>query len=126
MDAAVNVHHDFAYIAITVNALAGIWTLFGLKFITIKRKKYFYIPTYVGWACMGLQALLGISLYMSNHRVPETKSFHYFYGFLTLIILGFLYGYMRTFGNRKAMIFGISSIFIAAMALRSSLLVLMH
>lgn len=118
-------HHDFAYIAIVINLVAGVWMLISLKLVDLKRKKYFYAPVYVGWLAICIQAFLGISLYMSGYEVGPGKAFHYFYGFIGMMTAAILFSYSRSLGNKKILIFGISSLFIVGLGIRATLIVLL-
>ena len=125
MNELLRFHHDMAYLAITINFGAGIWMLLSLKWKNWKRKKYFFVPVYAGWIAMCVQAFLGISLYMSGESVGSTKGFHYFYGFITMMPAAILFSYRLTMGSKRIMIFGISSLFLAGLGIRSALIVLL-
>lgn len=119
-------HHDLGYATIAVNLCAGIWMFIGLKNNTIRRHKHFLTPVYVGWATIVLQVFLGVSLYMSGYHVANNKGFHYFYGFLLFGIATVIWSYRNSLpADKKILIYGASSLFMSAMALRSALLVLL-
>ena len=118
-------HHDLAYITIVVNIFAGIWMLISLKVKSLQRKKNFYLPVYIGWVTIVLQVFLGVSLYMSGDKVSEGKGFHYFYGFLLFAIATVIWSYRNQLAKHRVLIYGLSSLFMGAMALRSALLVLL-
>ncbi len=100
--------------------------LLALKFVDLKRMKYFYVPVYVGWATLVLQVFLGVSLYMSGEKVASTKGFHYFYGFLLFGLATVMWSYRNSLpNNKKILIYGLSSLFMGAMGLRAALLVLL-
>lgn len=125
MDELYRFHHDFAYLSIAINFIAGIWMLISLKLVDLKRKKYFYAPVYFGWLAICIQAFLGISLYMSGYEVGQGKAFHYFYGFIAMMTAAILFSYSRSLGNKKIIIFGISSLFLAGLGIRAALIVLL-
>lgn len=126
MDRLQRFHHDWAYLSILISFGAGFWMLAALKLKNLKRLKYFYVPVYIGWAAMVLQVLLGVSLYMSGAKVPSEKGFHYFYGFLLFVIATVIWSYRNSLPkDRKILIYGLVSIFMGGMALRSALLVLL-
>lgn len=118
-------HHDFAFLAIALNLIAGIWMLVSLKFVELKRKKNFFVPVYVGWVAICVQAFLGISLFMSGAEVGSQKGFHYFYGFIAMMTAAILFAYSRSLGNKKILIFGLSSLFLAGLGIRAALIVLL-
>ncbi len=122
MEILLKIHHDWAYTAIALNVFAGIWLLIGMNVNVVKSKKYFLYPIYVGWVALAVQALLGISLLLfTNEQAP---SMHYFYGFILLMIIGGIFAYSKSFGKNKYLILGIVAIFLAALSIRSILVVL--
>jgi len=118
-------HHDMAYATIVINICAGIWMLLSLKNKSWQRKKRFFWPVYAGWITMVLQVLLGVSLYMSGTHVGDGEGFHYFYGFLLFGIATVIWSYRKQLGKHRVLIYGLSSLFMGAMGLRSALLVLL-
>lgn len=125
MNELLRFHHDWAYASIAINLFAGILMLISLKFVDLKRRKYFFTPVYFGWLAISVQSLLGISLYMSGEKVDPSKGFHYFYGFIAIMTAGIIYSYSRTLGKKKILIYGISSLFLAGLGIRSAMLVLL-
>jgi len=118
-------HYDMAFATIFINFGAGIWMLVSLKWKHLKRKKYFYAPVYAGWLTIAVQGFLGISLFMTGSEVETTKGFHYFYGFIAMMTAAILFSYSKTLGSKKILIYGISSLFLAGLGIRSTLLVLL-
>ena len=110
MEILLKIHHDWAYTAIALNVFAGIWLLIGMNVNVVK------------WVALAVQALLGISLLLfTNEQAP---SMHYFYGFILLMIIGGIFAYSKSFGKNKYLILGIVAIFLAALSIRSILVVL--
>lgn len=125
MDEIYRFHHDMAYATIAINLFAGMWMLFSLKYKHLQRNKRFFWPVYLGWITIVIQAFLGVSVYMSGYEVGEGKGFHYFYGFLLFAIATVIWSYRNQLSNKRVLIYGISSLFIGAMGLRTALLVLL-
>lgn len=122
METLFKIHHDWAYTAIVLNFLAGLWMLIGMNFANLKRKKYFMYPIYVAYGALVLQVFLGVSLLLfTKHQAP---SMHYFYGFISLMIVGGIFAYSKSFGKKKYLILGIVAIFLAALSVRTIMVVL--
>jgi hypothetical protein len=122
METLYNIHHDFAYTALVLNVFAGIWTLIGMKVDVVKRKKYFLYPIYIAWGALTIQVFLGVSLLLfTKHQAP---SMHYFYGFISLMVMGGVFAYSKSFGKKKYLILGIVAIFLAALSVRTIMVVL--
>lgn len=117
MEFVHSIHRDWAYTAIAINAFAGIWTLMGIKVPSLKRKKYFFWPAYVGWIALVIQVALGLIMFSDGTYSAEPQ--HYFYGFIFLMMIGGLFAYSRSLGAKKALIFGLVALFFAAMAIRA-------
>lgn len=125
MNELLRFHHDWAYGTILINASAGIWMLISLKYKQLCRKKYFLWPVYFGWLAVAIQVFLGISLYMNDYHVEHGKGFHYFYGFIALMTASVLFSYRNSLGSKKVLIYGISSLFLAGLGIRTALIVLL-
>jgi hypothetical protein len=121
MSTLLKIHHDWAYTAIALNAFAGIWVLIGMNVAVVKRKKYFLYPIYVGWIALAIQALLGIALLMFT--TTQAPSMHYFYGFITLMVIGGVFAYSKSFGKKQYIILGCVAIFLGALSVRTFLVV---
>lgn len=122
METLLKIHHDFAYTALMLNVFAGIWTLIGMRVDVVKRKKYFLYPVYIAWGALTLQVFFGISLLLfSTYNAP---SMHYFYGFIALMVMGGVFAYSKSFGKKKFLILGIVAIFLAALSIRTIMVVL--
>jgi hypothetical protein len=118
MNTIHSIHHDFGYTVIIINALAGIFTLIGLKVRAISRWKYYLYGAYAGWIAMLIQVVLGIVLFSSGDY-DDVPKFHIFYGFVGLISVGLIFAYRKSLGKRKAMWIGIFALFLAGVGVRA-------
>ena len=122
METLLKIHHDFAYTALVLNVFAGIWTLIGMNVDVVKKKKYFIYPIYVAFGALTLQVFLGISLLLFTK--DQAPSMHYFYGFIALMVMGGICAYSKSFGKKKYLILGIVALFLAALSVRTMMVVL--
>ena len=64
-----------------------------------------------------VQAVVGVALY--NELGSQGPRLHMFYGFLTLVAVAVLYGYRSGREERRWTLFGLGSLFIAALSLQA-------
>lgn len=111
-------HSRLAVAVLLYMLILGVWGLVGAL-----RRTPGIAPSYRGSLVIGellavVQVLLGGGLLLAGHRSPE--GLHYLYGLLVPLILPFLYGAVRGQpGRRAALLYGIASLFVFALALRA-------
>jgi len=111
-------HGWWGYVAIGVNALAGLAALLAWRVPTL-RGRWLWIATIVAEAAMMLQVVVGVVLVASkDYTVPR---FHMFYGFLAFLTVGLAYQYRNQMRGRREMLYGLVGLFLMGLGIRAVL-----
>lgn len=109
-------HEWLAWTIVVTNAIVGSWALAAQWVLWLRRP--------VLWWCIGVaesllfaQAVVGVALY--NQQGAVGPRLHMFYGFLTLVAVAVLYGYRSGRADRRWTLYGLGSLFIAALSLQA-------
>ena len=110
------VHDWLAWFIVGANGIVGAWAL-AAQWLPVLRRR-------VLWWCVGgaqsllfAQAVVGVALY--NEVGGEGPRLHMFYGFLTIVAVAVLYGYRSAREDRRWILYGLGSLFIAGLSLQA-------
>ena len=118
MSALLDFHEIWGYVAIAMNAIAGLVALVAWRW-TPARGKYVWIMTIVAEAALMLQVLVGTILVASKDYVAPR--FHMFYGFVAFLTVGIAYQYRRQMRGRREMFYGLVGLFLMGLGIRAVL-----
>ena len=118
MSTLFHFHQVWGYVAIAMNAIAGIIGLIAWRWKQA-RGKYVWICTIVAEAALMLQVLVGTILVASKDYVAPR--FHMFYGFVAFLTVGIAYQYRRQMRGRREMFYGLVGLFLMGLGIRAVL-----
>ena len=111
-------HGDWGYIAIVLNALAGV--VAGIAWRKESwRGRWVWITTIVAEAALMLQVLIGVIL-VSSHKYTAPR-FHMFYGFVAFITVGLAYSYRFQMRGRLEFFYMLVGFFLMGVGIRAIL-----
>jgi hypothetical protein len=123
METVFDVHKVWGYVAIVLNALAGIYALLAWKLPKLRGRPV-WIATIVAEGAILVQVLLGTILVAGDETYRKlVPRFHMFYGFVIFITVGLLYQYrdqMKGKGRRE-LLYGLGGLFIMGLGIRAVL-----
>jgi hypothetical protein len=123
METVFDVHKVWGYVAIVLNALAGIYALLAWKLPKLRGRPV-WIATIVAEGAILVQVLLGTILVAGDDTYRKlVPRFHMFYGFVIFITVGLLYQYrdqMKGKGRRE-LLYGLGGLFIMGLGIRAVL-----
>jgi hypothetical protein len=109
-------HSKWGYVAIALNALAGIYALVAYQWRRF-RSKYVWWATIVAEVALMLQVLVGAILVASkDYTAPR---FHMFYGFVAFITVGLAYSYRGAMRGRRELLYGLVGLFLMGVGIRA-------
>jgi len=111
-------HQVWGYVAIGMNAIAGVIALVAWRW-KAARGKYVWIATIIAEAALMLQVLVGTILVASKDYVAPR--FHMFYGFVAFLTVGIAYQYRRQMRGRSEMFYGLVGLFLMGLGIRAVL-----
>lgn len=111
-------HSKWGYVAIALNALAGIYALVAYQWRRF-RSRYVWWATIVAEAALMLQVLVGAILVASKDY--EAPRFHMFYGFVAFITVGLAYSYRGAMRGRRELLYGLVGLFLMGVGIRAVL-----
>ncbi|MBM3674173.1 MAG: hypothetical protein FJW88_04325 [Actinobacteria bacterium] len=121
METILDIHETWGYVAIALNALAGIYALIAWK-VRAWRGRGVWIVTIVAEVAILIQVLLGTILVAGDEAYRESvPRFHMFYGFVIFITVGLLYQYRAQMKGRQELLYGIGGLFIMGLGIRAVL-----
>lgn len=124
MQTVYDVHSWFAYVAIALNAVAGIYALVAWK-VKALRGRPLWIVVIVAEIAIMVQVLLGTVLVVGDEVYREVvPRFHMFYGFLIFVTVGLLYQYRSQMKGRQELLYGLGGLFIMGLGIRAVLQVM--
>jgi hypothetical protein len=124
MDTLFNIHKTFGYVAIVLNALAGLYALAAWRWKSL-RGRPLWIATIVAEVAILLQVLMGTILVAGDETYRKTvPRLHLFYGFLIFITIGLLYQYRHQMKGRQELLYGLGGLFIMGLGIRAILQVM--
>jgi len=121
VDTLFNIHKSFGYVAIGLNALAGLYALAAWRWKS-RRGRPLWIATIVAEAAILLQVLMGTILVAGDETYRKAvPRLHLFYGFLIFITIGLLYQYRHQMKGRQELLYGLGGLFIMGLGIRAIL-----
>jgi len=121
VETILDIHETWGYVAIALNALAGIYALIAWK-VRAWRGRGVWIVTIVAEVAILIQVLLGTILVAGDEAYRESvPRFHMFYGFVIFITVGLLYQYRAQMKGRQELLYGIGGLFIMGLGIRAVL-----
>jgi hypothetical protein len=111
-------HRVWGYIAIGLNAVAGVIALVAWRWKKL-RGKYVWVVTIIAESALMLQVLVGSILVASKDYVAPR--FHMFYGFVAFLTVGIAYQYRRQMRGRTEMFYGLVGLFLMGLGIRAVL-----
>jgi len=111
-------HQVWGYVAIVMNAVAGVIALIAWRW-KAARGKYVWIAAIVAESALMLQVLVGTILVASKDYVAPR--FHMFYGFVAFLTVGIAYQYRRQMRGRQEMFYGLVGLFLMGLGIRAVL-----
>jgi hypothetical protein len=118
VSALLDFHEIWGYIAIGLNALAGLVALVAWRWKPA-RGKWVWILTIIAESALMLQVLVGTILVASKDYVAPR--FHMFYGFVAFLTVGIAYQYRRQMRGRSEMFYGLVGLFLMGLGIRAVL-----
>ena len=119
MSTLFDFHKVWGYVAIVLNALAGVHRAGRRGGGSSARGKYVWIVDDHRRGAMMLQVLVGMILVASKDYVAPR--FHMFYGFVAFLTVGLAYQYRRQMRGRREMFYGLVGLFIMGLGIRAVL-----
>ena len=118
METLFEFHKFWGYVAIVLNAIAGVVALIAWRWRSA-RGRYVWILTIIAEAALMLQVLVGTILVASKDYVAPR--FHMFYGFVAFLTVGIAYQYRRQMRGRREMFYGLVGLFLMGLGIRAVL-----
>ena len=121
METLFNIHKTFGYVAIVLNALAGLYALAAWRWKSL-RGRPLWIATIIAEVAILLQVLMGTILVAGDESYRKAvPRLHLFYGFLIFITIGLLYQYRHQMKGRQELLYGLGGLFIMGLGIRAIL-----
>ena len=118
MSVLFDFHKVWGYVAIAMNAIAGVVALVAWRWRSA-RGRWVWICTIVAEAALMLQVLVGAILVASkDYTAPR---FHMFYGFVAFLTVGIAYQYRNAMRGRREMFYGLVGLFLMGVGIRAVL-----
>ena len=109
-------HKVWAWVMIVGNAMAGVWALAAHRVESLRTRALWWFTAAVEVAVF-VQVIFGVILY-SNEKITPSQ-FHMFYGFVSIVAVGFLYAYRYQLRHKLFLLYGFGGLFIMGLGLRS-------
>jgi hypothetical protein len=118
MQALLDFHKTWGYVAIVANGIVGVAALVAWR-AKLLRGRWLWIVTIIAEAAMMLQVLVGVILVASkDYTAPR---FHMFYGFLAFLTVGLAYQYRGQMRGRRELLYGLAGLFLMGLGIRAVL-----
>jgi len=119
VDTVFHIHRVWGYVAIVLNALAGLYALAAWRWKGL-RGRWVWIATIVAEGAILLQVALGTILVAGDETYRKVvPRFHMFYGFVIFITVGLLYQYRSEMKGRQELLYGLGGLFIMGLGIRA-------
>jgi len=122
----------FAWVAIGLNFLAGVWALAALRLPGLRGRPLWRFVA-VSEGALGAQVLLGLAL-VGLFDYALADNFHAFYGVLIILTISLTWVYRGQVGDwkilsspeqRELLLYGLASLFLMGLAIRGALILLL-
>lgn len=121
METIFEIHAKWGYVAIVLNALAGLYALGAWRWRSWRGRPV-WIATIVAESAILVQVLLGTILVAGDEAYRKSvPRFHMFYGFVIFITIGLLYQYRSQMKGRQELLYGIGGLFVMGLGIRAVL-----
>ncbi len=121
METVFHIHRVWGYLAIVLNAIAGLYALAAWRWKALRGRPV-WIATIVAESAVLLQVLLGTILVAGDQGYRKSvPRFHMFYGFVIFITIGILYQYRAQMKGRLELLYGLGGLFIMGLGIRAVL-----
>ena len=121
MTTLFHIHRVFGYVAIVLNAIAGLYMLAAWRWKQLRGRPV-WIATIVAESAILIQVFLGTILVASDEAYRKAvPRLHLFYGFLIFITIGLLYQYRHQMKGRQELLYGLGGLFIMGLGIRAVL-----
>ncbi len=124
IDALLAFHRKWGYVAIGLNAIAGVIALVAWRWRRY-RGRWVWIATIVAEGAILLQVIIGAIVVAAHNQYATaggTKfKLHMFYGFLVFLTIGIAYQYRDSMRGRHEMFYGLVGLFIMGLGIRAVL-----
>ena len=119
-DALLSFHRTWGYVAIGLNALAGVIALVAWQWRRF-RGPWVWVTTAVAEVAILVQILAGTVLVMRDKALAKQNGirFHMFYGFVAFITVGLAYQYRPSMRGRLEMFYGLVGLFLMGVGIRA-------
>jgi hypothetical protein len=119
-DALLSFHRTWGYVAIGLNALAGVIALVAWQWRRF-RGPWVWVTTAVAEVAILVQILAGTALVMRDKALAKQNGirFHMFYGFVAFITVGLAYQYRSSMRGRLEMFYGLVGLFLMGVGIRA-------
>lgn len=111
-------HQAWAWILIVGNALAGIWCLFAHRIEALRTRALWWFIVFVE-AAVFIQVITGVIMVTAQHK--HAGVFHPFYGFVAVVVVGFLYSYREQLSAKRYLLYGFGGLFLMGVSIRALL-----
>jgi len=111
-------HRNWGYIAIALNALAGLYALAAWRWRKL-RGPWVLRATIVAEATLLIQVAAGIILISSKQY--SAPRFHLFYGYVAFFTIGAVYAYRNAIRRKRELWLGLVGLFLMGVGIRAVL-----
>lgn len=111
-----NVHADFSWVVVGVNAVVGSWAT-AAHYQPRWRRRALWWATIAAEMTIVVQVALGVALVALQD--DEVAQFHAFYGFVALATVGILYSYRQQLHDHRYLLYGLGGLFLMGLCLRA-------
>jgi len=111
-------HQGWAWVVIVGNGLAGLWALAAHRVPSLRTRALWW---FTGGAevAVAVQVATGVAMVTANHARPVP--FHPFYGYVAVVVIGFLFAYRSQLWRRRYQLYGWGGLFLMGVAIRALL-----
>jgi len=111
-------HSKWGYVAIALNAIAGVYALVAYQWRRF-RGTWVWYTTIAAEVAIMLQVAVGAALVASDDYT--TPRFHMFYGFVAFVTVGLAYSYRGAMRGRRELLYGLVGLFLMGVGIRAVL-----
>jgi hypothetical protein len=115
----IKFHHEWAWVVIATNAVAGVWSLAAYQWAAF-RSRFQWWAVGLGQATMFIQVILGVALVA--HGLREPRPLHMLYGFSGVFAIAILFAYRHTLRAYLYLLYGFGALFIMGLGIRAVVL----